>query len=120
MHLEPDQLGDQLSVKLRLAVSVSVLDGDILAIDVAEVVQPQPECRSVRLSQRCRLGREQDTDPRHSPRLLRLSTERRGKEAASDSRQDEGPTLHHSITWSAGSSSADRIVRPTAGAASSS
>jgi len=30
MHLEPDQLGDQLSVKLCLAVSVSVFDGETL------------------------------------------------------------------------------------------
>ncbi len=69
-------------------MSVSVLDGDVLALDVAEVEQPLPECRSVRLSRRCRFGREQDTDPRHSPRLLRRGGERRGEEAASQATEE--------------------------------
>lgn len=41
--------------------------------------------------------REQHPQSRHFPRLLRLSNERRGEEAAGHAR-DEGATIHHSIT----------------------
>ena len=84
----------EFGIAFAPTMSVSVLDGDVLALDVAELAQALPECRSVRLSRRCGFGRKQDTDPGHSPRRLRLGNERRCEEAASH-RANEGPPVHH-------------------------
>jgi hypothetical protein len=37
VNLQANKLGGQLRVEFSLAMSVSVLDGDILTVDVAEV-----------------------------------------------------------------------------------
>ena len=95
IYLEADKFGDQLGITLGLAVSVSVLDGDVLALDVAEITETLPECRGVWLGWRGRFGWEQDSDPRHLPGLLSPRGERRKNNAESENdREPDQPHGH--------------------------
>jgi hypothetical protein len=97
VHLGAHQLDDQLGVDLGLAVSVSVFNGNVLAVDVAEIAEPLPECRDVRLVWRRRFRWDQHADPGDLLRRLRLAGKRPGEEAEGD-RADERATVHYSIT----------------------
>jgi hypothetical protein len=43
VHVQPDQLGDERGEALGLALRRSVLNGNVVALDVAQVAQPLPE-----------------------------------------------------------------------------
>ena len=43
VHLEPEQLGREVGEPLGLPLRISILDDDVLALDVAEVAQPLAE-----------------------------------------------------------------------------
>ena len=87
VDLEPDQLGRESGEPLVLSLRPSVLDHDVLALDVAELAQPSPERLDEMLGRHGRGRGHEEADPIDLPRLLRLGGERRGEEAASQRRR---------------------------------
>src|SRR5262249_57074126 len=81
VDLEPDQLGRKLREAIFVPLRPAVLDGDALALDVAEIAESLAERLEDLWLQRRRGGAEVP-DARQSPRLLRPSDARRGEEAA--------------------------------------
>ncbi len=81
VHLEPDQLSCEIGEPLSPPLRRSVLEDDVLALDVAQLVQLLSE----RLIDWVGAGQSpllKNTDPIDLPRLLRLGGERRGEEDA--------------------------------------
>ena len=81
---------------LLAAIGRSVLDDDVLSLDVPEF--PQPLSEGIEVGSVHRRGRcLQHTDPIHLPRRLGLGGERRGEESTSQSAEERSP-VYHSIT----------------------
>jgi hypothetical protein len=96
IHVQPNQFSRQSRVSFVSAVGRSVLDDEILPLDVSELLQTPPEGLEIG---RIRLRRRpfEHTDPVCLPYLLRLGGERRGEETARQG-ADERPPIHYSIT----------------------
>src|SRR5215469_10155080 len=111
IRLDANQLGRQICEAIVVPLRPSILDGDVLALDVAEFTELLTECVEDLALQGWRGGAEV-TDPRSHSRLLRARRERpRGCRPAEQC--DELAALH-SITSSAVASSVVGIVRPSA------
>jgi len=78
-------------------MSVSVFNGDVLALDIAEIVESLPERRDIWLGRGLRFYGDQDTNPLDFPRLLRLGRERRVEKAEGHTGNKASP-VHYSIT----------------------
>ena len=96
VDLEPDQLGRNLREAIFVPLRPAVLDGDALALDVAEVAESLAE-RLEDLGLQRRRGGAEVPEARQSPRLLRPSDQRRGEEAPGHGTEECSP-LHYSIT----------------------
>jgi len=95
INLERNQFGREGRVPLDFPLGKSVFNHDVATLDVTEVTQALEESLS-HVAARGRIGPQ----PAYSSglgRLLRLTGERRGEEAA-DHGPDERPALHYSIT----------------------
>jgi hypothetical protein len=82
VHLEANEISDEIRKPVKLASRPTVLDDQILALDISEFTQTLTE--AIELTDWRGRGRHvaYPSDPRNLPRLLRLSGERRGEEAA--------------------------------------
>src|SRR5262249_3717474 len=112
VHFEPDQRARQVGQPVDPILRISIVDDNILALNPPELAQPLPE----RLKQGRSVGRGRQTKktyPRHLFSLLRLRGARPGEDARAN-RADERSPVHHSITWSARSSTDWGIVSPSA------
>ncbi len=94
-------------------MSVPVLDGDVLALDVAEITESLAEGRDIGLGRRRRFHGDDDADPWDLSSQLRLSGER-SREDAGTNRGQEGTARDHWITSFARISSDGGIVNPSA------
>jgi len=112
VHLEANEISDEIRKPVKLASRPTVLDDQILALDITEFTQTLTE--AIELTDWRGRGRHvaYPSDPRNLPRRLRLNGERRGEEA--EGANDERPSLYHSITSSALCRSDGGIVRPRA------
>src|SRR3989442_14948562 len=79
-------------------MSVSVFNGDVLALDIAEIVESLLKRRDVGLGRRLRFYRDQDTDPPHLPRLLRLGGEWRRECSENEPAKERSPVHHWMIS----------------------
>ena len=76
----------------------TVLDDEVLVLDLAEVEQPLPEGIDRRVAIRAGKARTEKPDSVHLRRLLRLDGERRGTEAESEGdKESEGAALHGAV-----------------------
>jgi hypothetical protein len=97
IYSEPDQFRRERGQLVIFALGRSPLDGDVLALDVAELAQPLPE--GLRCILRGRIEGQQDPDPRHLRRPLRISGEWRREDGKSkrhhksDGREPHGDFL---------------------------
>ena len=87
VHFEADEIIRQIGESLVASFGVAVLEANVLALDVAEIV----ECLSKGIDGRPGFER-QDTDGDYFPRLLRTRRERPRDRRAADKR-DEGAPL---------------------------
>jgi hypothetical protein len=83
-------------IEFFLSVSISVFNADVLALDIAEIVECFPEGSDVRLLRIVWFHRDQDADPRDFARRLRLGGERRGENGNTNAAKERAP-VHHSI-----------------------
>jgi hypothetical protein len=67
VHLESDQLGDQIRKAFDPPECISVLHGNGLSVHIAEVIQGLPERGDVGLFGGRRFGGDQDADAGDSP-----------------------------------------------------
>ena len=95
INLERNQFGRKSGEPLGLPLGISVFNHEVAALDVTEVTQSLEE-GLLQVGISGQVGR-QVADSSDLGRLLRLGGERRGEEAASQSRQERAP-VHHSIT----------------------
>src|SRR5712691_2132837 len=110
--LEADQLGYEIRELADASLRHSVLDDDVLSLDVAELAQPLAECPGAEVIRSgCQI-----TDARDSDRLLRARRERPRRRGGAEERDELAPPHRraHSITSSARASSVSGTVRPSA------
>src|SRR2546425_4565699 len=91
---------------------MSLLDDDALPFNITEISQAVPKCSPPGFVKVGRI-RRQEAYPPGLPCLLRLSGKWRRHYSKRES-AEESASVHHSITWSARSSSDCGIVRPSA------
>ena len=90
-----------------------MLDDEILAFDLALLLQTLFDPFFARLESGRPSSECQDSNATYLPRLLPLGDERRGEEGTSQG-SEEHPPVHHSITWSARCRRDGGMVRPRA------
>src|SRR5262249_42289946 len=88
VHLQTDQLGDEIGIALPLALRRPIDKTDVLTLDIAEIPHPLYKCLVGR-----RPGAGQVAYPRDFPRLLRLGGEA-VKEHGANSKSN-GDFFHH-------------------------
>ena len=76
VHREPDQLGRQVGEPLCLPLRIAVLYDEVLALDIAEVVQTLPEGLQRWIGLREGRAGTEPTDPVHFRRQLSLDRQR--------------------------------------------
>src|SRR5262249_24392794 len=106
----PNQISRQRRQSIDLILGPTVFDRNILALDIAIILQALAKCGQHNVPERARLAVE-ERDHRHRP-LLRARRERPCRRAADQ--RDEIAPLHHSITSSARASTDDGRSRPRA------
>jgi hypothetical protein len=87
VHLEPDQLGCEVGEPLGPPLRKSVLEDDVLALDVAQLVQLLSECLTG-----VRGGRSpelENTYPIYPPRRLRPGSERYDKKTGGQDPEED-------------------------------
>src|SRR4029077_7237443 len=110
LHIHADQLGGEFW-QLINPFRPSKLDDDVLALDIAEVVQARPQGLNPARRSSSR-AETQAADARDSRRLLRARCERPRCYRAAKQRDELSP--FHSITSSARPSRGSGMVRPSA------
>jgi hypothetical protein len=97
IDLRADQLGSEAGKARDVAVRPSVLQNEVLSLDVAQLGHPLPERIDNAQHFRARRGLAEPSYPHNFVCLLRPGGERRGEETACQG-ADEGSPIHHSIT----------------------
>jgi hypothetical protein len=95
-----DQVGGEVREEINSAVRVSMLEGDVLSLDVSELAKALLKGRPIGGRRRRSVSRTGDDKIPYSvdlPSRLPLGGARRGEEATSQA-TDERPSVHHSIT----------------------
>ena len=118
VHLEPDQLGREVGQPLEPALRKSILDDDVLALDLAELPQALPE-RVEYGAAAGRMSRDQNADPRNLlPRCCASTASGAARRPAAG--HDEGSAVHHWMIPEHGrvnpraSASVSRVTAPIA------
>jgi hypothetical protein len=75
VHLEPDQLRREVSQPIVFALRITVLNDEVLALDIAKLAQPLLECLHTWSGLRGGRTKTKPTYPVHLPRRLRLGCE---------------------------------------------
>jgi len=66
VHRDPDKFGRQIGKAIHLEVRPTILNGDVLAVDVTEIAQPLEEClRIPGRTHRNSSAEREIPDPRH-------------------------------------------------------
>src|SRR5215471_780478 len=94
---------------LHLPFGRSQLECDVLSFDVAQLAKPFAKRGERQLTPRSR----QEPDSPEFARFLRLDGDRYREHAPTDRGNERSP-VHHSMIWSARSSTGCGIVRPSA------
>jgi len=115
VDVEPDQLGRQVAETFLASLGIAVLNDEVLALDIAEVVQTLPESLQTRIGVKGGRAGTEPTDPVHFRRLLRFGDKRRHEDT--QGKRDAEHACCHWSTSSAWKSSVGGIVRPRALAA---
>ena len=111
-HVEPDQLGCKVAQPVEIKLRMSLLDGDVPVLDIAEISKP--------LTEGIESSPAQGRMPRRCPEktnlrdLRRLLPARRERPNGRTTEQGHELAPLHSITSSARPSSESGTVRPSA------
>jgi hypothetical protein len=97
VQVKPHQFGNESGIAFGLAVSPPVLNGDVLAIDIAEVAESLTECGDVRLIWSLWFRWDQDADAWDLRHLLCRSGERRNGQAESENDREPDPPHGHLV-----------------------
>jgi hypothetical protein len=95
VDVEPDQLGRQVGEPFILSLCPTVLDDEVLALDIAEVAQPLPEGIDRGITIRAGKARTEPPDPVHFPRRLCDSDQRCHEHTQGERHDDPDGTAPH-------------------------
>ena len=101
VHLELGQLGRQVAEPFLAPLRITVLNDDVLALDVAELAQPLPERYKRWIGSSGRTtNAKKPADQVHLRRLLRLSRERRHEHTEGESNNTPDSAAPHKLLLS--------------------